>query len=428
MNTTELLTKQKQYLFPCVTTYYSEPLVVDYAKGHNVYDAGGRRYLDFFGGILTVIAGHCQDEITDAICRQVRKLQHTSTLYVTEPQVALAERLARIAPGKIRKSFFTNSGTEANETAIALARAYTGRQEVIALRHSYSGRSQLAVSLTGNSSWRPQMFIDSGIRHTHNAYCYRCSFGRTYPDCQLVCAKDVEELIRTTTSGKIAALIAEPIQGVGGFVTPPKEYFPELVGIIRKYGGLFISDEVQTGFGRTGEKWFGIEHWGVEPDIITCAKGMANGQPIGATAATPEVADAFQTLSISTFGGNPVTAVAANATIDYIEKHNLLANAKVQGDYLRSNLEGLKAKYPVIGDVRGMGLMQGVELVERDGSPAPKKMAELMEATRRNGLLIGKGGLYGNVSRISPGLNVTTAEIDEAIVLLDRSFEELLAD
>lgn len=422
---TDLISKQKEYLFPCVGTYYTEPLVIDHAKGHSVYDTDGRRYLDFFGGILTVIAGHCQEDITEAICDQVRKLQHTSTLYVTAPQVGLAERLARITPGRIHKSFFTNSGTEANETAIALARVFTGRHEIIALRHSYSGRSQLAAALTGNFAWRPPAFIDSGIRHTHNAYCYRCSLGRTYPDCQVACARDLDELIRTSTSGRIAAIIAEPIQGVGGFVTPPKEFFPELVGIVRKYGGIFISDEVQSGFGRTGEKWFGIEHWGVEPDIITCAKGMANGQPIGATIATPEVADAFKTLSISTFGGNPVTAVAANATIDYIEKHDLLTNTKIQGDYLRSKLLGLKDKYPVIGDVRGMGLMLGVELVETDGSPSPQKMGRLMDVTRRHGLLVGKGGLYGNVIRIAPGLNVTAPEIDEAVSLLDKSFAEL---
>jgi 4-aminobutyrate aminotransferase-like enzyme len=424
MDSQELRDKQKEYLFPCISTYYSEPLVIQTGSGHRVSDAAGRSYLDFFGGILTVIAGHCRQEITEAICAQAHKLQHVSTLYITEPQVALAERMARITPGRIRKSFFTNSGTEANETAIALARAFTGNHEVIALRHSYSGRSNLAVSLTGNFAWRNPMAVDFSIRHTHNAYCYRCALGRRYPECGLACAADLEELIRTTTCGKIAALIAEPIQGVGGFITPPNEYFPMLAGIARKYGGLFIADEVQTGFGRTGGKWFGIEHWGVEPDIITCAKGMANGFPIGATAATPEVADAFRTLTISTFGGSPVQAAAASATIDYIATHNLLENAATQGAYLRSRLEALQPSYPAIGEVRGMGLMQGVELVEPDGSPSPGRMSRLMEATRRHGLLIGKGGLYGNAVRISPSLDIAAEEIDEAMQIFERSLSE----
>jgi 4-aminobutyrate aminotransferase len=266
-----------------------------------------------------------------------------------------------------------------------------------------------------------------GVAHAINPYCYRCPLGKTYPDCGVACANDVENLIQTGTSGQIAAFIAEPIQGVGGFITPPPEYFKLVFQIVKKYGGLFISDEVQTGFGRTGKTWFGIERWEVTPDIITCAKGMANGTPVGATVATPEIADAFQGLTISTFGGNPVTSVAARATIEVIEEENLLENADVVGNYFRAKLDALKDKHRVIGDVRGLGLMQGIELVKdrQTKEPAPEATNELLERARENGLLIGKGGLFGNVIRLAPMLNIAKADVDEAIRLLDKSFSEV---
>jgi 4-aminobutyrate aminotransferase len=238
------------------------------------------------------------------------------------------------------------------------------------------------------------------------------------------CAQDVEEVIRTTTSGRIAGFIAEPIQGVAGFVTPPKEYFPIVADIVKKYGGLFISDEVQTGWGRTGGKWFGIEQWGVQPDIITSAKSLGNGAPIGLTIARPEVADSVKGATISTFGGNPVTTTAAKAVIDYIEDHKLLINAAEVGAYLRDKLNELKQKHPIIGDVRGMGLLQAVELVEdrETKKPATAHMPVLMEAARENKILLGKGGFYGNVLRISPPLNISKTDVDEFARLLDASF------
>jgi 4-aminobutyrate aminotransferase len=408
-----------------VITYYEEPLPFERGEGQYLYSVDGKRYLDFFGGILTISVGHCHPKVTERVCQQVRTLQHTSTLYPHANMVNLAEKLAQIAPGRLQKSFFTNSGTEANETAIMLAKVYTDSQEVIALRHGYSGRSALAMTLTGQANWRIGGTQILGIKHAHNAYCYRCPFNREYPNCDLECAHDVEELIQTTTSGRVAAFIAEPIQGVGGFITPPPEYFPIVVDIVRKYGGIFISDEVQTGFGRTGEKWFGIEHWGVEPDIITCAKGIANGAPMGVTIATAEVANSFQGLTISTFGGNPVSCAAALATIEVIEEENLASNAQVVGNYLRERLEELKEKYPLVGDVRGMGLMQGVELVREGKEPAVEEILQVFEATKRRGLLIGKGGLYGNVIRIAPPLNISKADVDEAVRILDEAFEEV---
>jgi 4-aminobutyrate aminotransferase-like enzyme len=374
-----------------------------------------------------VIAGHCNERITDAIVEQARTLQHASTLFATVPQVELAEKLAAIAPGRLQKSFFTNSGTEANETAIQIARAYTGRHEVVALRHAYSGRSALAMSITGQIAWRAGGPGIPGVVHAHNAYCYRCPFEKTYPGCELVCARDMEEMIRTATSGQLAAFIAEPIQGVGGFITPPREYFSIVAEIIRKYGGVFISDEVQTGLGRTGGKWFGIEHWGVQPEVITMAKGLANGFPVGATMATPEVADSLRGLTISTFGGNPVAARAAKATIDFIESESLLENARVTGQYLRGCLEELQNKHLIIGDVRGMGLMQGVELVKdrRTKQPAVEEASRLMDLTKNNGLILGKGGLYGNVIRVSPALTCTGRDVDDALRLLDLSLTQL---
>jgi 4-aminobutyrate aminotransferase-like enzyme len=426
MKKQEIIDKQNKYLFSCVATYYDEPLVVDHAKDSYVYDAEGRQFLDFFGGILTVSVGHCNDKVTRAVHEQTDRLQHMSTLYANEPQVQLAEKLAQITPGRLGKSFFTNSGTEANETAVLLAQIHTKCQDVIALRHSYSGRSYLALSLSAQSSWRLTPNVVPGVHHIANAYCYRCPFGLTYPSCELKCATDVEEAIQTMTSqGRIAAFLAEPIQGVGGFITPPKEYFQVIVGIIRKYGGLFICDEVQTGWGRTGGKMFGIEHWGVEPDIMTFAKGMANGVPIGATIATPEVADSMQGNTISTFGGNPVTCTAARATIDVIEEENLVENARVMGNRLRDGLNTLKEKYPVVGDVRGMGLMQGMELVGEKKKPDAESAKRVMELTKANGLLVGKGGTYGNVLRVAPPLNVSKDQIDHGLRQLDRSFAQL---
>ena len=426
MNKKEIIEKQKKYLFSCVATYYDEPLVVDHARDQYVYDADGKEFLDFFGGILTVSVGHCNEKVTRAIDEQTHKLQHMSTLYANEPQVRLAEKLAQITPGRLEKSFFTNSGTEANETAVLLAQLYTKCQDIITLRHSYSGRSYLALSLSAQSSWRLMPNVVPGVHHIANAYCYRCPFGLSYPSCDLKCAKDAEEAIQTLTcQGRVAAFLAEPIQGVGGFIVPPKEYFQEIVGIIRKYGGLFICDEVQTGWGRTGGKMFGIEHWQVDPDIMTFAKGMANGVPIGATIATPEVADSLQGNTISTFGGNPVTSTAARATIEVIEEENLVENARVMGNRLRDGLNALKDKYPIIGDVRGMGLMQGMELVGEKKQPDVQNTKRVMELTKNNGLLVGKGGTYGNVLRVAPPLNVNKDQIDRALWVLDQSFAQL---
>jgi 4-aminobutyrate aminotransferase-like enzyme len=430
MSREDIILADQQFLFPAVFHYYREPLVVVRARDQYVWDARGHQYLDFFGGIVTISVGHCNERVTRKVHEQLDTLQHVSTVFPTAPQAALARKLASITPaGQLNRSFFTNSGSEANEMAILTARCYTGSEEIVALRHSYHGRSSLTMGLTGQSSWRLAGAAQAGVTHAHNAYCYRCPFGLSYPNCELRCARDVEELIRTTTSGRIAAFVAEPIQGIGGFITPPPEYFSIVAGIVRRHGGIFISDEVQSGLGRTGGKWFGIEHYGVVPDIITGAKGLANGLPIGATIARPEVAAGLKGLTLSTFGGNPISATAAKAVLDFIEEENLLANAAETGAWLRGRLDELRDKYPLIGDVRGMGLMQAIELVRdrQTKEPATAETAHLMEATRDSGLLVGKSGLDGNVIRVSPPLNVTRADVDQFTRLLDASLERVSA-
>jgi 4-aminobutyrate aminotransferase-like enzyme len=424
MTKQEILLAQKEFLFPAVFHYFKEPLVVSHAKDQYVWDIDGNQYLDFFGGIVTVSVGHCNDQVNKKVHAQIDKLEHVSTVFSNEPQVALAQKLATLTPNQaLRKSFFTNSGTEANETAILAARCYTGSTEIIALRHSYHGRSAGTMGLTGQATWKlgpPQ----AGIVHAVNAYCYRCPFGLEYPSCEVKCAQDMEQVIRTSTSGRVAGLIAEPIQGVGGFITPPKEYFKIVTDIVRNYGGVFIADEVQTAWGRTGTKWFGIEHWGVQPDIITSAKGLGNGLPIGLTIARPEVADAMKGVTISTFGGNPVVTTAAKAVIDYIEEQNLLRNTEEVGNYLKGKLLDLKDKHEIIGDVRGMGLLLALELVEdrRTKAPATAATNQMLEAARENKIMIGKGGLYGNCIRLSPPMNISRTDVDEFIKRLDQSF------
>jgi 4-aminobutyrate aminotransferase len=428
MNTEEIVKKQEKFLWPSILTYYKKPLAFARGEGMYLYDMEGNKYLDCFGGILTVSVGHCHPKVSEALKDQIETLVHTSTLYPNAISAKLAEKLASITPGDLQKSYFTNSGTEANENAIMLAKQYTGAQEVIALRHGYSGRSALAMTLIGLSQWRIGGTHIVGVKHALAPYCYRCPMKLTYPTCGIACAKDIEELIQTTTSGRVAALLAEPILGVGGYITPPPEYFEIAVEIVRKYGGVFICDEVQTAIGRTGKYWFGIEHWGVEPEIMTMAKGIANGTPLGVTIATPEVADSLQGLTISTFGGNPVSCAGALATLAVIEEECAPDHVEEVGHHLQERLEVLYAKYPVIGDVRGKGLIQGVEIVKDRSSkePALDVVADVFEVTRDRGLLMGKAGLFGNVLRIAPPLVATKDDIDQAIEIFDYAFAKVL--
>ena len=401
--TADVVRQYEEYIFPQVKSLHTEPMVVTEGRGGRVKDLEGRTYLDFFGGILTVSLGHANEEVNRAVIAQVQRLSHISTLYPTLPMGELAERLARITPGALQKCFFTASGSEADEAAVMMAQSYTGHTEIIALRHGYSGRTQLAQGLTGNAAWRGSGDRASVVRHALSPYCYRCPLQLTYPKCGVACARDVEELIQTTTSGRVAGMLAEPIQGVGGFITPPQEYFAIVAEIVRKYGGVFIADEVQTGFGRTGRTW-GIEHHGVEPEMMTMAKGIANGLPLGALVATAPVADSLDKSTISTFGGNPVSCAAANTVVDIVERDNLADHAGRQGERLRDGLLRIQRRFPArVGEVRGRGLMQAMELVTDetvgDRTPAADLTQALLDAARTRGLLVGRGGTYGKSSR-----------------------------
>ena len=419
----EVMERYRKVMFAAAAPYHGDkPLVVDYAKDQYIWDVDGRRYLDFFGGILTVSVGHCNDEITERTIEQLQKVQHTSTIYVNEIMVQLAEKVAALTPGRLQKSYFTNSGTEANETAVLAARMYTGVPTVITLRHAYSGRSLLAMSLTAHGGWRLGGVVDPYVKHVRNPYTFRAPAGLTAEQVVELCVQDLQETIATTTDGRIAAFMAEPIQGVGGFIVPPADYFRRILPIVKEAGGVFISDEVQTGWGRTGGKWFGIEQWGVEPDIMTFAKGMGNGTPIGCTITTPEIADAVQGLTFSTFGGNPVTMATTLATLEYIEAHDLPRNCAVQGQRMAEKLDEFAAEFPFIGEVRGMGLMQAIEIVESGGiEPDAARTAAFVDACKEQGLLLGKGGLYGNVVRIAPHLNVAGADMDAAMEIIGNA-------
>ena len=426
-NTAEVLERYRKVMFPAVTPYHSDnPLVVDHAKDQYIWDIEGRRYLDFFGGILTVSVGHCNDEITERTLAQLQKLQHTSTIYVNEVMVRLAEKVGELTPGRLQKCFFSNSGTEANETAVLAARMYTGNPVVITLRHAYSGRSMLAMSLSAQRPWRLGGVNDPYVRHARNPYTFRAPAGMTPAQVVDLCVQDLEEIIATGTEGRIAAFMAEPIQGAGGFIVPPEDYFRRVLPIVKEAGGLFIADEVQTGWGRTGDKWCGIEHWGIEPDIMTFAKGMGNGSPIGCTIATPEVADAVAGLTFSTFGGNPVTMATTLATIEFMEAHDTPSNCAVQGARMAERLGEFAAEFPIVGEARGMGLMQALEIVQPGNQePDAPRTAAFVDTCKEMGLLLGKGGLYGNVVRIAPHLNVSAEDMDTAMEIVGRALAQV---
>jgi 4-aminobutyrate aminotransferase/4-aminobutyrate aminotransferase/(S)-3-amino-2-methylpropionate transaminase len=419
----EILRKKKEYLIPCVYHFYSQPMQIVRGEGQFVYDHTGKQYLDCFAGVSVLNAGHCHPEITARICEQVQTLQHTTSIYLTQPVVDLAERLAHITPGNLQKSFFCSSGTEANEGACLLASIYTGRQEFISLRQGLHGRTKLTMSLTGLSMWRTDISPVGGISFAPNAYCYRCPFHGQYPDCDLACVAQVEEVIKTSTSGKVAAMIAEPIQGNGGIITPPAEYFSRLKEILAKYEILLIVDEIQTGFGRTG-KMFAIEHWNVTPDIMTMAKALGNGTPIAAFIATAEVANSYTRPGASTLGGNPVSTVAALATLDVIDKYDLTAQAAKLGHHFKATLQGLQEKHALIGDVRGLGLMLGAEIVLENKEPAPQVVDWILEQMKQRGFLIGKNGPNRNVLAFQPPLVICQSDIDDLIANLDEVLDQ----
>jgi alanine-glyoxylate transaminase/(R)-3-amino-2-methylpropionate-pyruvate transaminase len=423
-----VLALRQKHLSAGLVTYYKDPLLL--VEGHMQYlwDDGGKRYLDAFAGIVTVSVGHCHPDIVKRVQDQVGRLQHTTTIYL-HPQIGLfAEKLAEHMPSDsdLGVSYFTSSGSEANELAILSSREFTGNHEVISLRNGYHGGTQAAMGLTAHSTWKFKQSPAVGIKNATPGYCYRCPYGLEYPSCDVKCARDVEDMIRYETSGEVACFIGEPIQGVGGAVTPPPEYFQIIYDIVRKYGGICIADEVQTGFGRTGKHFWGFENWGVKPDGVTMAKGIGNGAPLGAWATRKEIADVMaRRLHFNTFGGNPVSMVQGLATLEIIDRDDIQANALTVGEHLKSRLLELQQSQPRIGEVRGMGLMLGVELVnDRESKePASATAAAVLEHARQRGLLLGKGGLYGNVLRIKPPMCITKDDADFLVDCLEESLQ-----
>lgn len=419
-----ILRKKKEYLIPCSYHFFTQPMQLVRGQMQYLYDDQGKEYLDCFAGVSVMNCGHCNPAITKAICEQVTTLQHTCAIYLTENVVNLAERLAEITPGRLQQSFFCASGSEATEGAALLASLYTGKHEFISLRQGLHGRTKLGMSLTGLSMWRTDTAPVGGVTFAPNAYCYRCPMNKEFPTCDYACANEIETVIKTATSGQVAAMFIEPIQGNGGIITPPSGYLQRVKEILDCYDILLIIDEVQTGFGRTG-KMFAWEHFGVEPDIMAVAKALGNGTPVGAFMTRPEIAAAYTRPGASTLGGNPVSAAASLATLDYIERHDLVAQAAELGDYLKQALLALKAKYPIIGDVRGLGLMLGAELVNPDKSPATAQTDQLLENMKNRGFLLGKNGTNRNVVAFQPPLVITRADLDNMLTHLEDELKNL---
>ncbi|KAK8556497.1 hypothetical protein V6N13_064526 [Hibiscus sabdariffa] len=413
----EILSKRKEYLSPAMFTLYSKPLNIVDGRMQYLFDDEGRRYVDAFGGIATVCCGHCHPDVVEAIVNQTKRLQHSTILYLNHAIADFAEALANKLPGNLKVVFFTNSGTEANELAMMIARLYTGCHDMISLRNAYHGNAAGTMGATAQSIWKFNV-IQSGVHHAVNPDPYRGVFGADGEKY----ARDVQDLIQFGTSGNIAGFISEAIQGVGGIIELAPGYLPAVYSTIRKAGGLCIADEVQAGFGRTGSHFWGFENQGVVPDIVTMAKGIGNGIPLGAVVTTPEIAAVLTRRSyFNTFGGNPVCTAAGLAVLKVIEKEKLQENAFVVGTYLKERLTALKDKYDLIGDVRGRGLMLGVELVtdQKLKTPAKLETLHIMDQLKETGVLVGKGGIYGNVFRITPPLCFTKEDADFLVDAMD---------
>lgn len=419
----QILAKRKQYLSPSLFHFFSKPLNVVDGKMQYLFDENGRRYLDGFGGIATVCCGHCHPDVVDAIVKQVNRIQHSTVLYLNHAIADFAEALASKMPGNLKVVFFTNSGTEANELALMIARLYTGCQDIISLRNAYHGNAAGTMGATAQSLWKFNV-VQSGVHHALNPDPYRGVFGS---DGEMY-AKDVQDIIDFGTSGHVAGFISEAIQGVGGIIELAPDYLPAAYKSIKKAGGLCIADEVQAGFGRTGSHFWGFEAQGVVPDIVTMAKGIGNGIPLGAVVTTPEIAEVLtRRCYFNTFGGNPLCTAAGLAVLKVIEKENLQENALVVGSHLKKRLTELKDKYEIIGDVRGKGLMLGVELVtdRQQKTPAKAETLHVMEQMKELGVLIGKGGFYGNVFRITPPLCFTKEDADFLVDAMDYTMSKM---
>jgi 4-aminobutyrate aminotransferase len=408
-----------------VGVYYDEPIALDRGDGRRVWDVEGNEYLDFFGGILSTISGHNVPEIVDAIQEQAGRILHTSTVYMIKSQIELAEKILELAPIEDARVFFTTSGTEAIDAALMVCTTFRRSNQVLALRNSYHGRSFSAVAVTGNRGWSPNALSPVWVSYVHGGYRFRSPFGHL-PDDEFIaaCADDLRNVIETTTAGDVACFIAEPIQGVGGFIVPPDGLLGGFKAVLDEYEIPFVCDEVQTGWGRTGEHFWGFEAHDVVPDVMVFAKGVGNGLSIGGIVARAEIMDSLGAHSISTFGGNPLSTSGALANINYLLENDLQTNCRKVGEHLMGRLQEMAVHHPVVGEVRGKGLIIGIELVEPGTkTPNAQAAAAIMNETKRRGLLIGKSGLYQNVVRMAPPLSVTMEEADEAVEILTEAFE-----
>jgi len=423
----ELLHRHRAVLPAWLSLYYDHPIAIDRGEGSYVWDLEGHRYLDFFGGILTTMTGHSLPEVVEAIREQAGRVLHTSTLYLSEPMVELAELITGLSDIPDAKVFFTTSGTEANDAALLLATVHRRSNQVLAMRNSYHGRSFSTIAVTGQRSWSPTSLSGLSVSYVHGGYRLRSPF-RHLDDAAYVeaCVDDLRQVLDMTTSGDVACLIAEPIQGVGGFATPPDGLYGELKKVLDEHGILFVADEVQTGWGRTGEHFWGHQAHAITPDLLTFAKGVGNGLALAGVVARAEVMDGVHTNSISTFGGNPLASAGALANLRYLLDHDLQGNARVMGARLRAALAPTAERMPWIAELRGKGLMLAIETVHPGGiEPDPERAGAVLEACRRHGLLVGKGGLYGNVCRIAPMLAVSVEEIDAGAAALLAAIEEV---
>ena len=426
MQEKRLIDRHRVVMPSWVALYYDEPISLVRGEGRRVWDSDGKEYLDFFGGIVTTLAGHGIAEIVDAVQQQAGKILHTSTLYLIEPAIELAEKIADLSRIPDAKVFFCCSGSEANEAALLLAACAKRSNQVLALRNSYHGRSFATVGISGNRGWSPSSFSPLVVSYVHDGYRYRSPFRHLSDDDFIkACADDLRNVIETTTSGQVACMIAEPIQGVGGYATPPDGFFHAMKEVLDEFGILFISDEVQTGWGRTGDHFWGIDAHDVLPDAITFAKGIGNGLAIGGVVARGELMDSLEANSISTFGGNPLSTAGALANLNYLLEHDLQTNTKKVGEHLMRRLKELGDEHPWVGEVRGKGLLIGLELIHEDRTPNAAAAARVQESCRAHGLLIGKGGLYGNVVRLAPPMSLTIEEADEGADIMRRAFADL---
>jgi len=425
MNTVE---KYKKYVNTAMVDKV-QPVIIEKANAATVTDTAGKQYIDCFSGIAVTNAGHCNEKVVEAAKAQIDKLIHCcSYVYYSQPTADLAEKLAQITPGRLQKTFFGSGGAEAIEGAMRLAKQFTEKTEFIALQASFHGRSYATLSITGNVSRKkrggPYMV---GCTFLPAPYCYRCFYELKYPGCRLRCARALEDIIRFNTYDSVAAFVAEPILGEGGIITPPDDYFLEIEKITKQHGILLLIDEVQTGFCRTG-KMFAIEHYQVEPDILVMAKGIADGFPLSGFIAREEIADSFKPGDhLSTFGGNPVSCAAALANVEFLEEQKLADQARKKGEFLKAQLETLKVKHKMIGEVRGKGLMIGIELVrDQHKTPANTEGNKIREFCLEHGLLVGLGGVFGNVVRIQPPAVITQSQMEQMLKILDQSLQKVV--